>query len=335
MKAITLPEYNTNIVRALRSLEVKEKEIPQPSGNQVLIKMKAAPCNPSDIAFMMGNYNITRELPAVPGFEASGEVVDAGYMREARGLISNRVCCFLQEPSEDGTWAEYFVTDWKNCIAIRSGISDEEAATLCINPFTAYALYTLALKKGCRSFIQNAASGQIGLFLNNLAKDNGIEVINLVRKDERKEELIDQGFKNILNINDENFEDKLQNLAHELDARIAFDAVGGELSGSIFNAMPSNSELILYGGLSGQRLGNVKNMDLIFRNKSITGFNLSDWKHELGLYKYQQVAKEVQELAISGTLKSQVQGVYKLEEVQEALRKYIKNMSAGKILFTP
>jgi len=335
MKAITLPEYNTNIVRALRSLEIKEKEIPQPSGNQVLIKMKAAPCNPSDIAFMLGNYNVNRELPAVPGFEASGEVIDAGYMREARDLISNRVCCFLREPSEDGTWAEYFVTDWKNCIEIRSEMSDEEAATLCINPFTAYALYTLVLKKECRSFIQNAASGQIGRFLNNLAKENGIEVINIVRKEERKEELADEGFKNILNINDDKFQDNLHKLALELDARIAFDAVGGELSGSIFNAMPSNSELVLYGGLSGQRLGNVKNMDLIFRNKAIKGFNLGDWKDELGLDKYKQIAKEVQELLISGTLKSQVQGVYKLDQAQEALRKYIKNMSAGKILFTP
>lgn len=335
MKAIILPEYLPNILRALKSLEIDGKEIPRPSDNQVLVKMTATPCNPSDIAFMRGDYNVSRPLPAIPGFEGTGVVVDAGVMREARGLISNRVCCFLQDPLEGGTWAEYFVTDWRNCIEIRNEISDEQAATMCINPFTAVALFRIALKKDTGAIIQNAASGQIGRFLNNLAKEENLEVINLVRKEEQIRELKEQGFKHVLNINDKDFEDELRTLSIDLDARIAFDAVGGELSGKIFNALPSGSDLVLYGGLSGQRLCDVKTMDLIFKDKKIKGFNLGDWKNKHSLEEYRDISKEVQELVLAGKMETTFQGKFKLEEHEKALTQYIRNMSKGKVLFTP
>lgn len=334
MKAITLPAYNPNIVRAMRSLEVSEKDVPVPSENQVLIKMNAAPCNPSDIAFILGGYNITRELPAVPGFEATGEVIDAGVMREARDLIGNRVSCFIQDPGEEGTWSEYFVTDWRNCIELRNELDDEQAATLCINPFTAYALFDLAVNKGCKAFIQNAASGQIGNFLNNLANERGIKVINLVRKAGQVEELAEKGLEYVLDITAEGFEANLAALASELDARIAFDAVGGELSGHIFNAMPAGADLILYGGLSGQSLCNVNTMGLIFSDKTIKGFNLGDWKDAMGHSDYKEISKQVQELVLSGKMKASVQGSFTLDRHQEALTRYIRNMSKGKILFT-
>jgi NADPH:quinone reductase-like Zn-dependent oxidoreductase len=57
MKAIILPAYNSNIIRAMLSLRIEEKDIPKPGSNQVLIKIEAAPCNPSDIAFIRGMYN--------------------------------------------------------------------------------------------------------------------------------------------------------------------------------------------------------------------------------------------------------------------------------------
>ena len=78
MKAIVLPDYNANIIRAMKSLEVREQKIPQPGPGQALIKVAAAPCNPSDIAFMRGGYNISKPVPVIMGFECSGTVVDTG-----------------------------------------------------------------------------------------------------------------------------------------------------------------------------------------------------------------------------------------------------------------
>ncbi len=101
MKKVVLPSYNKNIIRAIRSLQVETCDDLQVGKDEVFIKVHAAPCNPSDIAFLMGGYNIVKELPAVPGFEGSGIVEEAG--EGAEDLIGKKVSFFIQEEN-CGSW---------------------------------------------------------------------------------------------------------------------------------------------------------------------------------------------------------------------------------------
>jgi NADPH2:quinone reductase len=181
MRAIILPEYNANIIRAMKSLQVIDLDIPRPKGSQVLIKVFAAPCNPSDIAFMRGGYNIQKPVPAVMGFECTGTVVETGDDPGACQMKGKRVSCFSQA-TEKGTWAEYFLTEYKNCLPVRDELDDEQAATFCINPFTAFALFDMAIKKKAGAIIQNGASGQVGIFIRNLARMRQLPVINQKRR---------------------------------------------------------------------------------------------------------------------------------------------------------
>jgi NADPH:quinone reductase len=334
MKAIVLPDYNTNVIRAMKSLQVTEIGIPGPAGDEVLVKVAAAPCNPSDIAFMRGGYNIRKPVPVVMGFECTGTVVETGKSPGAIQLLGKRVSCFTQG-NENGTWAEYFMTDYRNCLVIKDELNDEQAAAFCINPFTAFALFMMALKINTGAIIQNGASGQIGAFIRKLAKTRNMPVINLVRKVEHIAELMDAGEKFVLNMNDPDFESTLAATAQEHDARIAFDAVAGDISGQILNAMPPGSELVVYGGLSGKPVGMVNPLDIIFKAKTIRGFNLGDWKTEIGDAKFEEVSEHLQEMMIKGILVTRIQDSFSLSQVQPALERYIRNMSSGKILFRP
>jgi len=334
MKAIILPDYNANVIRAMKSLQVHDLEIPKPWGNNVLIKVASAPCNPSDIAFMRGGYNIRKPVPVVMGFECTGTVVETGDDPMAMQMIGKRVSCFSQG-IENGTWAEYFLTDYRNCLPVRDELDDDQAASLCINPFTAFALFDIALERKAGAIIQNGASGQIGIFIRTLARRNRMPVINLVRKEEHIKELAEAGEKYVLNMNDPGFESELQHLADEYKASVAFDAVGGDTSGMILNAMPPGSEIIIYGGLSGKPIGMINPLDIIFKAKILRGFNLGDWKIEVGEEHFQKVSDELQELMIGRVLVTRIQCAFSLEEVQHALEQYIRNMSAGKILFHP
>lgn len=334
MKTITLPDYNGNIIRAMRSLEVREQPTPEPTGDEVLIKVKAAPCNPSDIAFMRGGYEIRKPVPTVMGFECTGIVVAAGADPSAQAMKGFRVSCFGRA-NDSGTWAEYFLTTAGNCIRVLDGIPDEQAAALCINPFTAYALMELALEQEASAVIQNGASGQIGIFLRNLARLHGLNMINIVRKEEHLKMLEDEGEKHNVSLNDPEAALLLERKARELNATIAFDAVGGDVSGMILNAMPEGSELVIYGGLSGKPVGQFNALDIIFRQKTVRGFNLGDWKQRLNPEQLEAVTGRVQQLITEGYLQTRVQGSFSLDEVQQALEQYIRNMSAGKILFRP
>jgi NADPH:quinone reductase-like Zn-dependent oxidoreductase len=334
MRAIVLPDYNANIIRAMKSLQVSELDIPRPKGSQVLIKVSAAPCNPSDIAFMRGGYNIQKPVPAVMGFECTGTIVETGDDLNARQMKGKRVSCFSQG-TENGTWAEYFLTDYKNCVTVRDELDDEQAAAFCINPFTAYALFGMAINKKAGAIIQNGASGQVGIFIRTLAKRKKIPVINLVRKEEHIKELSAAGEKYVLNLGNPECEAGLRKLALENHATIAFDAVAGDTSGMILSAMPPGSELIVYGGLSGKPVGMILPLDIIFKAKIIRGFNLGDWKAAVGEDYFQKVSEELQDLMIRRILLTRIQGVFSLEEIQLAMEQYIRNMSSGKILFQP
>lgn len=334
MKAIILPEYNTNIIRAMKSLGVGDVPIPEPKGTKVLIRVKAAPCNPSDIAFMRGGYSIRKPVPVVMGFECTGQVMETGQDHGAKALLGKNVSCFSQG-DENGTWAEFFLADYRDCIVLKDELPAEQGAAFCVNPFTAYAMVSLARAKHAHALVQNGASGQVGIFIRRLASRAGIKVINVVRKDEHVEALRAEGESHVLSANDPDFPAKLHLLSRELDASIAFDAVGGDLSGFILNAMPPGVTLIIYGGLSGKPAGSFDTLQIIFQGKTIEGFNLGHWKKMQGEDKFNQVSQELQDLMIEGLIHTRIQAVFSLDEVQQALEQYIRNMSAGKILFMP
>ncbi len=333
MKAVILPDYNQNLIRALVGMRIEEKPIPIPQKGEILIKIKAAPCNPSDIAFLRGGYNIRKTIPAIPGFEGAGEVTFVGP-GAPNDLIGKLVSCFIQDDKQ-GTWSEYIVAKLDDCILLKEKMPIDQAACFTVNPFTAYGLFNLAKVKGSKAIIQNAAAGQVGKLIRVLAKQDKIKVINIVRKEEHLKELIAEGEKNILNSTDKNFASSLHLKARELEANLCFDAVGGEVTGTLINVMPPHSDLILYGGLSGQDLSNIDALGVIFDKKVIKGFNLMDWMNTLEEGEFEDISEYLQDLFIKGTLKTDIQESFKLIEVVKGIRAYIGNMSAGKILIKP
>ena len=78
MRAVRLQAYHEDVTEAIRGLNVVEQPLPKPSRGQVLVKIEATPCNPSDLLFLQGKYGVLKKLPAVPGWEGAGTVVASG-----------------------------------------------------------------------------------------------------------------------------------------------------------------------------------------------------------------------------------------------------------------
>lgn len=334
MKAINLPAYQGNIIRALKSLELVESDLAVPHSDEVIIQVSAAPCNPSDLAFIQGGYNIRKALPAIPGFEGAGLVVDAGEDPAAQALKGKRVSFFSQS-DRGGSWATHIPVKASDCIVVGDELPPDMAACFSVNPFTAYAMVELAQGKNTGGIIQNAAGGQVASFINTLAERAGLKVINIVRKEEQVKALKDDGYKHVLWQLDPSFNTSLNKLAHSFHAQIAFDATAGELSGHILRAMPEKSTLYLYGALAARTLSEIPAADVIFNNKVVRGFNMNEWKEDLDSEAFEQISLELQKLFKNGTLKTKIQGSYKLSEYEQALMQYIRNMSGGKVLILP
>lgn len=334
MKAIVLKEYNSNLGRVLRSLVVEERTIRMPEEDEVLVKMDAAPCNPSDIAFLRGMYDQVKPVPVVPGFEGTGTVVATGKSPEAVSLLNKRVSCFSRNDGH-GTWASYFTTKSRFCIPVVDKLPVDQAACLAINPFTTAGLMDIAISCRSKAIIQNAAAGQIGAFVRHLSRDHGIKVINTVRSDHQVQVLSEQGEPYVLNQKSETFAEDLKTLAEQFQATTAFDAVGGEMTGQLLNAMPDHSRVVLYGGLSAQPVANIDVLGVIFHNKTLVGFNLGDWINQLPTRRFHQISVRLQEKMVRGELIASIQARYPFDQVVRGLLQYVGHMSEGKVLFVP
>ncbi len=332
-KAVLLEQYNRNIIRVLLGLKVTEYPLPSPGENEVLIKVHAAPCNPSDIAFMQGGYNIVKPLPAVPGFEGSGIVVEKGK-NLPQDIIGKKVSFFIQD-NRPGSWAEYVTADKESIIILDDKMDMDQAACFSVNPVTAFAMLQMARIAGTGAFIQNASGGQVAGFMRKLAREQGMEVIDIVRKEENIQTLKEQGAKYVFAENDPELSEKLKSLADKLNAVFAFDAVSGLQSGILFNALPENGQLIVYGGLSNKPVSGLNPLEIIFKNKKVSGFSLPQWKAALTEKEFEEVINRLQKKFLDGTLHTAIQGETGFSNLAKNLRNYIADMSAGKMLIKP
>ena len=327
MTAVVLDAYT-----GVDALRVEKRPVPKPGPNQVLVKVAASPINPSDLAFLEGNYGFKKKTPVIPGFEGSGTVVAVGSGMMGRYLNGKRVAC-LSQGEGDGVWAEYLVTSATLALPLASSVSLEQGAMSAVNPLTAIAFLDIAQKGKHKTIVQTAAASALGQMVNRIFQNNGIQVINIVRRDSQVEMLKNAGAKIVLNSTDADFAKELKKVCKEHQAHLAFDAVAGPLTLQVLNAMPNHSKVTVYGGLSFEA-AQADPGALIFKGKSVDGFWLTSWlgkKNPLQSLRFWQRAQKL----ITTDLKSEVRGRYPLSGVKEAVQEYQNQMTGGKILLVP
>lgn len=327
-RALVLQAYDG----APESLCLINRPVPELGKDDVLVRIAAAPINPSDLEFIRGNYGTRKPLPVVPGIEGSGTVVATGHSWQARMLLGQRVACSASDAG-DGTWAEYARIPAARCFPLLPHISSERAATMIVNPLTAWALMDMARQEGHRAAVQTAAASSLGQMLMRLANRFHIPMINIVRQAHHVPMLRALGARYVVNSSEPAFDEHLADVCRHLGATIAFEAVGGELAGRVLHAMPHGSKLVVYGLLSGDAC-QIEVTDLIFQQKKVEGYWTRDWILRKRLLDQLWIGLNVQRL-LSTDLRTSVQACLPLEEITLALKLYRERMTAGKILLMP
>jgi NADPH:quinone reductase-like Zn-dependent oxidoreductase len=157
-----------------------------------------------------------------------------------------------------------------------------------------------------------------------------LPVINIVRRQEQVELLESLGAQYVLNSLDEDFPERLRTLAHQLKATLILDAVGGNLTQLLLDAAPFGSTVLVYSNLSGE-LSIFSAETLIFGDKKVVGFFLSNWAARKSFIARLWFTQRVKQLATSA-LQTTVQKRLPLSAAQQALHIYQANMTAGKVL---
>merc|ERR1712137_927598 len=141
-----------------------------------------------------------------------------------------------------GTYSEYVVASAiGNIFPMPKDLPIEDAASFFVNPYTAIAILdTVKRESGAKAFVHTAAASQLGQMMVKLAPSEGIEIINVVRREEQAELLKNLGAKHIVvSGNDESWKETLKTKLDELGATMAFDAVAGKSTGDLLDVMPN------------------------------------------------------------------------------------------------
>src|SRR5262245_12757801 len=222
MKSISAAVYETHGNPA-EVLSVESRPWPTPAAGEVIVKMRAAPINPADLNQIEGKYPVRAELPATPGFEGAGIVVDVGA--NVKNLANGALVIL---PHNVGTWRDAVAVKADQLVVVPAGIEPLHAAMLKINPMTAWRLlHDYADLKPGDWLIQNAANSAAGRAVIQIAHELGYKTVNVVRRSEVISELRAEGGDVVL-VDSENLRREVEDAIGGLPIRLGLNAVGGE-----------------------------------------------------------------------------------------------------------
>lgn len=311
----------TEVVRVI------EQPWPVAAADEVVVQMRAAPVNPADLNAIEGKYPVRLTLPATPGMEGAGVVVQLGS--EVRNLrMGDQVIL----PHNFGTWREACAVKAEQLVLAPAGIDPVQAAMLKVNPITAWRLLHDFVSLGQGDwFIQNAANSAAGRAAIQIARELGYRSANMVRRPELIPELKGEGADVVL-LDGEQLREEVAEATARAPIRLALNAVGGESAMRMAKTLASDATMVTYGAMSLQPL-TIPNGMLIFKNLHFTGFWVNKWYDAASAEERAATFAPLFKMALRGLLRTKVEKNYSLGEATEAVRHAMQNKRAGKIVF--
>ncbi len=313
-------------------LMLRQIPVPVPGKGEVLVKMAAAPINPSDLARIRSITSPEDRQSFIAGIEGSGLVVAAGKGLIAGIWLGKRVACSSIH-SSSGSWAEYMVASALGCVPLPAKITNEQGSMMLVNPLTAVAFFNIIRQHGHKAVINTAAASSLGMIIDLLGRKNHVAVVHIVHNEKQKNTLKARGAGYVLDSSDPGFFEDLKTYAVQLDATLVFDAVGGDLTRQLIMAVPYGSSVIIYGNLSGEQ-PEIDHKSLVGDNKSVSGFYLVNWLKQQNMATKIRTILQARRL-LQDEISIPVQAVFPLDQVQKAVETYLGNMSGGKVLLIP
>jgi trans-2-enoyl-CoA reductase len=291
------------------------------------VKMRAAPINPADLNQIEGKYPVRAELPATPGFEGAGIVVDVGA--DVKKLTSGALVIL---PHNVGTWRDAVAVKADELVVVPADIKPVHAAMLKINPMTAWRLLHdyVELARG-DWLIQNAANSAAGRAVIQIAHELGYKTVNVVRRSELIDELRAEGGDIVL-VDSENLRREVEDAIGGPPIRLGLNAVGGESALRLANCLAPGSTLVTYGAMSLQPL-KIPNGLLIFKDLRFRGIWINKWYDNASPAQRMDAFQHLFEMAKRGLLQTKVEQAYPLSEAKTAVAHAARGQRSGKIIF--
>lgn len=354
-------------------LSLVDEPTPAPGSNDVVVRIEAAPLNPSDLGLLFGGADmatakatgtagrpeVTATLPpaavammagrtgqSLPvGNEGGGVVIATGESPAAQALLGRTVGVL-----GGAMYSQYRTLNVAQCLPLPEGVTPKQGASCFVNPLTALGMTETMKLEGHTGLVHTAAASNLGQMLVKLCKADGIPLVNVVRRPEQAELLRRLGAEYICDSSSPSFMDDLTDAMERSGATIAFDAIGGgRQGGQILAAMEAaavrqageysrygstvHKQLYIYGGLD---RGPTEFNRAFGMAWSMGGWLLTPFLQRIGPAAAQALRERVASEITSTFASTYTQEVSLAEALSlEAIAVYGKQATGEKYLVTP
>lgn len=364
-----------SLVKASGELELSllRVETPAPAAAEVVVRVEAAPLNPSDLGLLFGPADMARAVAAVVaglpvvtapiaaaamkgmaarldqslavGNEGAGVVIAAGASAAAQALLGRRVAML-----GGAMYAQERCIAVDQCLPLPDGATSADGASCFVNPLTALGMVETMKREGHRALVHTAAASNLGQMLNRICQKDGIALVNIVRKPEQVALLKGMGALHVVSTDSPRFMEELTDALAATGATLAFDATGGgRLAGQILSCMEaavartakeysrygSNvmKQVYIYGGLDTGPTEFIRNFGMTW---GMGGWLLFPFLQKLGAAGTAALKERVA-AELSTTFKSHYAGELSLVEALslDKIALYGPRNTGGKYLVNP
>ena len=365
--------YSTVKQEGILELSLADVPIPGPQDDEVVVRVEAAPINPSDLGLLFGPADMStvqvtgtadhpvvtarippRLMPAVVGRvdqsmpvgnEGAGVVVKAGASTLAQALLGKTVALL-----GGAMYAQFRAINASQCLVLPEGTTPAEGASCFVNPLTVLGMVGTMRLEGHTALVHTAAASNLGQMLTKVCLQENIGLVNIVRRPEHINLLKALGARYVCNSSAETFLDDLTNALVETGATVAFDAIGGgKLAGQILTCMEMavnktatgysrygstiHKQVYIYGGLDRAPTEITRNFGMAW---GVGGWLLTAFLRKIGPEATQQLRERVA-AEITTTFASHYTRTVSLAEALQldAIAVYSKQATGEKYLLNP
>ncbi len=337
------------------------------------MRVEAAPINPSDLGLLLGPADMSQarasgssEQPVITapisphlllsladrfdqslavGNEGAGVVVEAGSSDAAQAMSGKTVAAIARE-----MYSQYRVINVAQCLLLRDGTTPEQGASCFVNPLTVLGMVETMRLEGHTALVHTAAASNLGQMLQKVCNDEGIDLVNVVRRPEHVELLRGIGARYVCDTSSASFEDELIAALTETGATLAFDATGGgALASQLLNGMEAaaraknpgfsrygsnvHKQVYIYGGLDTSPTVLQRNFGLAW---GLGGWLLTPFLERIGPEAAERLRQRVADEVTTTFASQYVQEVSLAEALDlEHIAVYNKRATGEKYLINP
>lgn len=353
-------------------LSIATALVPEPADDEVVVRIEAAPINPTDLAILFGPADLARlsaagavQAPKVTapvpkkfmkivrgrlgkalsaGVEGAGVVTGAGASEAAQALLGETVSVV-----GDGMFTQYRCVPVRNVLRMPADVTPRQAASSYVNPMTALAMVETLRAEGHRALVHTVAASNLGQMLARLCRKDGIGLVNIVRKPEQETLLRSMRCEHVVNSASDHFRAELIEAIAATGATLAFDAIGGgRMANTVLTCMEkglaSSGPFSRYGSSVFKQLYVYGRLDLSPQELtaaygfawSVGGWLLSNFLARQSAEKVEQMKSRVAK-EIKTTFASHYAATASLNEALSpaAIAVYSQRLTNQKYLITP